>query len=57
MTDPNEDYDSPENRWERLAADKGYECSRCCTVIQYEERELYFERKLRANCANQIKKV
>jgi len=51
--------DVPENeeKWDRLARLKKYECMRCSSPIPFGEREVYFEHKLCGYCYHMLQKA
>jgi hypothetical protein len=47
MRDPNEEREA---RWLHVAEKKGFNCSVCGLVILWHSREIFFERKVCADC-------
>jgi len=49
--------DVPENEaWDRKARAEQIRCKMCDQLISFDEREIYFERKLCDFCAHKLKK-
>ena len=46
-----------QDRWDSLAAAKGYRCKNCGSPIPYEEREDFFETGNCGYCDHQIEKL